>query len=401
MKIRSVPQICFSLAILLGMLCCCGCSGGNPNYETGKTPAGNVCILRYKGTDTDVVIPETINGKIVTNIAINAFAGNTSIRSVTMPDSVYAIGNSAFKGCSALQSVTFPKMLVQIDREAFADCIALTSIQLPDSVKEIENRAFSGCIALKQARINPATKVSEYSFYNCKALACPTGSPLLDLYSLENDYRINQKPSLSALAGVFAKGYYPFYEALFGDNEAKTYTQAQAARQQVRNEGLILGENRLTYLIKGPDAARVEYFRELNTTFASRPKGKIIIAQGRTYGKTPELEVNFYTLAFLPKRYIPFDLAEVEYVIYINHTPARVAQYAGGGTITETKASVELYRVGTGGNAFAMVKNFGSVDSAPAPNRTATVNISMKVADGKRLTDLINQAVAHVRSLEK
>ena len=58
-------------------------------------PNGGVTITGYTGQEPDIVIPSKVDGKDVTEIGQNAFAGK-AMKSVRIPDSVRAIGNAAF-----------------------------------------------------------------------------------------------------------------------------------------------------------------------------------------------------------------------------------------------------------------------------------------------------------------
>ena len=59
----------------------------------------NGVLTKYYGTDTDIVIPET-----VTTIGEYAFERCASLKSVTIPDYVTNIENDAFWGCTGLQT---------------------------------------------------------------------------------------------------------------------------------------------------------------------------------------------------------------------------------------------------------------------------------------------------------
>ena len=87
----------------------------------------NGTITKYKGWDTTVVIPETINGTRVRAIGREAFAKN-DLTSVTIPNSVTSIGNEAFSN-NKLTSVTIPGNGVIIGSKAFANN-PITSITL-------------------------------------------------------------------------------------------------------------------------------------------------------------------------------------------------------------------------------------------------------------------------------
>jgi len=49
-----------------------------------------------------LTIPEIVNGMTVTKIGDDAFAGNTTITSIDLPDTITIIGKRAFKGCTLL-----------------------------------------------------------------------------------------------------------------------------------------------------------------------------------------------------------------------------------------------------------------------------------------------------------
>ena len=105
-------------------------------------------ITGYRGADTDIRIPETINGVKVAAIGDWAFRDGTSLTSITIPDSVTSIGEYAFYGCSSLKSVVIPDSVTSIGYFAFDGCKSLTSIVIPNSVTSIGYGAFSDCTSL-------------------------------------------------------------------------------------------------------------------------------------------------------------------------------------------------------------------------------------------------------------
>ena len=111
-------------------------------------------ILKYLGSDPDVVIPETIkvNGKkvAVKSIGAGAFMGS-DIETVTIKNNVTFIGASAFEDCEQLTTVTLKTdKLTTISANAFKTCPALTAITIPRGVTTIGSGAFMNCIKLKK-----------------------------------------------------------------------------------------------------------------------------------------------------------------------------------------------------------------------------------------------------------
>ena len=101
-----------------------------------------------------------------------AFQSRTNLSSITLPNSVTAIGTKAFYGCKALTSIQLPDSLESIGEYAFHNCSALTSIQLPGGLESIGKHAFYNCSALTSIQLpNSLETIGEYAFYNCKALS--------------------------------------------------------------------------------------------------------------------------------------------------------------------------------------------------------------------------------------
>ena len=88
---------------------------------------------------SDLVIPEEIDGYVVTIIGYFAF-GENHLVSVVIPDSVYFIGPWAF-AANQLTSVTIPDSVISIGISAFF-YNQLTSVTIPDSVASVMSNAF-------------------------------------------------------------------------------------------------------------------------------------------------------------------------------------------------------------------------------------------------------------------
>ena len=221
------------LALTVGMLVACdpGSSqdgtqtpgdtttpGGNePGDENAYTEGlvfedigGSYSVTGYEGTDTEVVIPETYEDLPVTVIAESAFADQSTVTSVTIPDSVTSIGSSAFSGCSSLEIMTIPfvgatkegasdthfgyifgaqrgddnkdyvpaslkEVIIiggtSIGDSAFRNCDSLTSVTIPDGVMSIGDHAFYSCNSLTSITIpDSVTSIGDQAFQYCDSL---------------------------------------------------------------------------------------------------------------------------------------------------------------------------------------------------------------------------------------
>ena len=115
-------------------------------------------LVKYKGSATDVTIPET-----VTSIGERAFA-SSSVENVTIPASVRSIGQEAFI-YSSLKTISFaddaarPAQLTTIADRAFANT-SLQAIELPRSVVTIGAGIFDYNSALTSIKLGPNVDVS-------------------------------------------------------------------------------------------------------------------------------------------------------------------------------------------------------------------------------------------------
>lgn len=128
-------------------------------------------ITKYKGAGGTVEIPATLGGDPVTGIQMQAFIKCTSLKSVSMPESMTWIGNGAFAGCTGLESVALPAGLKSIGENVFYSCTSLTSVVVPDKVTSIASLAFYGCLKLESITIPASVTTLNSSFvYGCTNL---------------------------------------------------------------------------------------------------------------------------------------------------------------------------------------------------------------------------------------
>ena len=140
-----------------------------------------------------IEIPDTYNGKAVTQIVDNAFSGLGNLSSVTIPEGIVSIGENAFFNCSALNNIQLPATLRSIQSGAFRNCISLTEIVIPNATNYIGEYAFYECNMLKSVTFqqtenwvtskSPANKVSGGIFiFNYRGHDIYEGEVYRDVY---------------------------------------------------------------------------------------------------------------------------------------------------------------------------------------------------------------------------
>ncbi|GEM_PF-1383262 len=173
-------------------------------YDGDTTAA----ITGYTGTDTELVIPSTIAGKPVTRIGSNAFIDNTTITSVTIPDSVLRIESSAFQNSMVL-TIDLGDGLTYIGQNAFNGS-KLANVTIPDSVTQIDNNAFANNRNLTSVTINGNNLLSlgdgAFSITSLSTIRIPTSLSAIPSWAF-NDTSLN---SLTIPANITSVGYYAF-----------------------------------------------------------------------------------------------------------------------------------------------------------------------------------------------
>ncbi len=171
---------------------------------------GSYYLLGYKGVETELILPDTVNGKTY-EIYRGAFYDCDSLTSVTIPDGVTSIGSSAFYNCSSLTSITIPDGVTSIGYSVFEYCDSLTSITIPDSVTSIGDYAFSNCGSLTSITIpDSVTSIGRSAFSNCSSLTSVTIGNSVTSIGDGAFSECNRLTSITIPDGVTSIGRYAF-----------------------------------------------------------------------------------------------------------------------------------------------------------------------------------------------
>ncbi|MBQ9680408.1 MAG: leucine-rich repeat protein [Ruminococcus sp.] len=145
-------------------------SSTQSEFEYRILDDGTIEIESYRGRESDILIPSSIDGYTVTGIGKYAFFGNDFER-VIVANTVTYIERGAFYECFKLKEIVLGAKLTSIGVSAFMECESLEAIELPDSVQMIENSAFAYCHALKNITIPEGViAIQEDTFFDCKSM---------------------------------------------------------------------------------------------------------------------------------------------------------------------------------------------------------------------------------------
>ena len=155
------------------------------DYELESLSNG-VVITKFRGFDeTDLVVPNIIDGRKVVGIGKFAYMSCSSAKTVTISDGIEFIEDGAFAKCEKLETVVFPETLKRIGSTrkerfdilhrppaegVFEDC-AIKSIALPNNLSYLGNKTFLRCRSLTSVELpNSITAIEDSTFFLCAAL---------------------------------------------------------------------------------------------------------------------------------------------------------------------------------------------------------------------------------------
>lgn len=89
----------------------------------------------------------------IVNIPDFTLHSASSVKEITIPDSVTTIGARAFGKLGQLENITLPKNLTQIEEGAFSECSSLSAIALPETVTTLGGNSFNACNRLTEVTL--------------------------------------------------------------------------------------------------------------------------------------------------------------------------------------------------------------------------------------------------------
>jgi len=140
---RTCEKILFILCCFLFVLPLVACSNNDKEKledYTYNNEGGVIVITGYKGIDSNIILPNEIEGY-----------------------PVEIIDNEAFKNCKSIKEITLPECIKEIRFKAFSDCIFLETINIENDNIEISDTAFQSCKENLNFICNEGSSSEEYA----------------------------------------------------------------------------------------------------------------------------------------------------------------------------------------------------------------------------------------------
>ena len=144
----------------------------NRKYPIQLNDNNQAKLTTYVG---EVTIPAifTVEGKtyLVTSVDEKAFANNTMLTKLTLPETITVFGQGSFTNCSAMTDINIPAIIQEIPSACFAQCKKMATFTLPQQVKTIGPLAFANCAKAKTIELNEGiTSIGNRAFLGCTSL---------------------------------------------------------------------------------------------------------------------------------------------------------------------------------------------------------------------------------------
>ena len=132
------------------------------------------------GTRADGVVGGIVKcSSALTKLPDNAFAGCSTLSSVSFSDNLTTIGQYAFQYCTSLTSFPSGNNIKYVNYAAFTDCTGLKVIVIPDTVLTIGDYAFRDCKTNKVTIGSKVTSIGSLAFsgHSMTAVYCKAATP--------------------------------------------------------------------------------------------------------------------------------------------------------------------------------------------------------------------------------
>lgn len=166
-----------------------------PEPPTPPTPGQSNDEVWYTSTNGEIIEPASTswgsgativsntysNGKGIiklsadaTTVPYQAFLNNTTLLTISLPNSITTMLQSCFEGCTSLTSLNIPTGVTTIPQLFISRCTALTSIIIPSTVISTDTSSFSKSGLTSIVIPSSVTTIGKSSFTSCASLTSVT-----------------------------------------------------------------------------------------------------------------------------------------------------------------------------------------------------------------------------------
>ena len=187
--VRSVelPRVCESLLDSVSV------ADANPYLSTD-----GVCLFSKDGTRLISCVARVSHYQVpATCLAIEAkaFAYNSMLESIELPDGLEEIGDRAF-AATRLSTVAIPATVRTIGTEAFARNPSLRSVELAEGLLEIGEGAFKGCDALERLAVPASVRYLGNDFFRLASMKAASDVPPVTINPANRHYFVDEQSVL-------------------------------------------------------------------------------------------------------------------------------------------------------------------------------------------------------------
>lgn len=284
--------------------------------NNNQTMASEAYLIESIETEkSDIVLPSTVDDKLVIGISVGVLHNNDKVKSITIPASYSYLFSSCFEGAKALEKVFFEpgSNIKSIPARAFWECKELSYIDLPDSITDIGVFAFKGCEKLK-------------------TFVCPESLEKIQIKAFKDSgieiFTINK--NLKAIATTLLddtlckeivvnnenKNFYSINGVLFNDNHhlilyppGKTKNKYTVPENTISITSYAFKNNFLRKVIIGNSVKEVEY-----NAFCRVPNlcSVVIASKNTQFNRNAFLGVPFGLKAKCPKNLVSLDVLKLD-----------------------------------------------------------------------------------------
>ncbi len=265
------------------------------DFEYIATPKNNpkwALITKYKGTDTKIIIPETLGGYKVRTLSTYVFKNCTKLTHIYLPTYINSVSGQTFAECRSLIAIevaeghetylsengvlynydkstlvaypnglegefTIPESVITIGSYAFSGAYRLTKVNMYNNLSAIGEGSFLECDALEHIKLSDCLKV-----LGKKALAgCDS---LREIHLPASLSIIGEDAVLGELSSDDTKQYY-FTDGIYCTD--KSYAYNYVYKLGIRSPYLIKEERTLTDINSGISLIDVRGILPLNKDF--------------------------------------------------------------------------------------------------------------------------------------